>query len=127
MLGFAFEEVIDKSKKTYEALEELKEKINDWIVWFDEEKYLPYNLQLTTYNFNLSAVYWISIFYEKAKTLEEYFNKSKTKQQQNDAIINSLEDLYTQTEIAKYLELSNSAISKIGLESYKSRNSIHGT
>jgi len=29
MLGFAFEEVIDKSKKTYEALEELKEKIND--------------------------------------------------------------------------------------------------
>ncbi len=72
-------------------------------------------------------MYWISIFYEKAKTLEEYFNKSKTKQQQNDAIINSLEDLYTQTEIAKYLELSNSAISKIGLESYKSRNSIHGT
>ena len=41
--------------------------------------------------------------------------------------INAVEDGYTQTEIAKYLELSNSAISKIILESYRSRNSIHGT
>jgi len=30
-------------------------------------------------------------------------------------------------KIAKYLELSNSAISKVVLECYKSRNSIHGT
>jgi len=65
--------------------------------------------------------------YEKAKTLEEHFYKSKTKQQRNDAIINAVEDAYTQTEIAKYLKLSNSAISKIVLESYKSVNSIHGT
>jgi len=65
--------------------------------------------------------------YEKAKTLEEHFNKSKTKQQRNNAIINAVEDGYTQTEIAKYLKLSNSSISKIVLESYKSGNSIHGT
>jgi len=59
--------------------------------------------------------------------LTPIFNKSKTKQQRNDAIINAVEDAYMKRKIAKYLELSNSAISKIVLESYKSGNSIHGT
>ena len=65
--------------------------------------------------------------YEKAKTLQEHFNKYKTKQQRNDAIIHAIEDAYKQTEIAKHLKLSNSAVSKIVLERRKSANSIHGT
>ena len=62
--------------------------------------------------------------YEKEKSLQEYFNKSKSKQQRNDSILRAVEDGYMQSEIAKYLKLSSSAISKIILES---GNSIHGT
>ena len=64
---------------------------------------------------------------DKDKTLEELFDKSKTKRQRNNAIINAIEDGYKQIEISKYLELSNSSNSKIVLERYKSGKSIHGT
>jgi len=47
----------------------------------------------------------------------------ETKRQHNDAIINTIEDGYKQIEVAKYLKLSNSAISKIVLETIKSVNS----
>jgi len=61
--------------------------------------------------------------YAKDKTLREHFNMCETKQQRNDAIINAIEDGYKQIEVAKYLKLSNSAISKIVLETIKSVNS----
>jgi REP element-mobilizing transposase RayT len=61
--------------------------------------------------------------YAKEKTLREHFNMCETKRQRNDAIINAIEDGYKQIEVAKYLKLSNSAISKIVLETIKSVNS----
>jgi len=60
--------------------------------------------------------------YAEDKILREHFNICKTKQQHNDAIINAIEDGYKQIEVAKYLKLSNSAISKIVLETIKSVN-----
>lgn len=61
--------------------------------------------------------------YAKDKTLREHFNVCETKQQRNDVIISAIKDGYKQIEIAKYLKLSNSAISKIVLETIKSVNS----
>jgi len=63
------------------------------------------------------------IRYEKSKTLQEHFNKSKTKAQRNDAIIIAMEDGYRQSEIATHLKLSSSAVSKIVIEKRKSGNS----
>jgi len=60
---------------------------------------------------------------EKAKTLQEHFNQSKTKEQRNDAIITAMEDGYTQSQIATYLDLSSSAVSKIVIEKRKNGNS----
>jgi len=60
---------------------------------------------------------------EKAKTLQEHFNTSKTKAQRNDAIMVAMEDGYRQSEIAIHLKLSSSAISKIVIEKRKSGNS----
>ena len=65
--------------------------------------------------------------YAKEKTLREHFNMCETKRQRNDAIINAIEDGYKQIELAKYLKLSNSAISKIFLKTIKSVHSWHGT
>jgi len=61
--------------------------------------------------------------YEKSKTLQKHFNTSKTKAQRNDAIIIAIEDGYRQSEIAKHLNLSSSAVSKIVIEKRKSGNS----
>ena len=61
--------------------------------------------------------------YAKDKTLREHFNMCETKRQRNDAIVNAIEDGYKQIEVAKYLKLSNSAISKIVLGTIKSVNS----
>ncbi|KIM13279.1 MAG: hypothetical protein KU38_01070 [Sulfurovum sp. FS08-3] len=38
---------------------------------------------------------------EKAKTLQEHFNKSKTKVQRNNVIIIAMEDGYRQSQIAQ--------------------------
>jgi len=51
--------------------------------------------------------------YAYHKMLEEHFREIETKVERNLAITNALEDGYTQAEIAKYLQLSRSAVSKI--------------
>jgi RecA/RadA recombinase len=61
--------------------------------------------------------------YEKSKTLQEHFNKSKAKAQRNDAIMIAMEDGYRQSAIATHLKLSSSVISKIVIEKRKSGNS----
>ena len=59
--------------------------------------------------------------YEKEKSLEEHFYEAITKKERNFAIVEAIEDGYKQVEIAKFLNISSSAISKIILE--KSGNS----
>ena len=49
----------------------------------------------------------------RQKSLNEYFANFSDKKERNRAIKEALEDGYTQSEIAKYLKLSNSTISKI--------------
>ena len=50
---------------------------------------------------------------QQSKTLEKHFNVEEGKSERNMAIINAIEDGYTQADIAKYLNISTSAISKI--------------
>ena len=59
--------------------------------------------------------------YEKEKSLEEHFVKMVKKKERNCAIVEAIEDGYKQVEIAKFLNISSSAISKIISE--KSGNS----
>ncbi len=49
----------------------------------------------------------------KQKPLEEHFTSCRDKKARNSAIREALEDGYTQSEIAKFLKLSNSTVSKI--------------
>ncbi len=49
----------------------------------------------------------------QSKTLEEHFDIEEGKAERNMAIINALDDGYTQATIAKHLDISTSAISKI--------------
>ena len=51
----------------------------------------------------------------KTKTLDEHFKDIDTnnKQERNDAILNAIEDGYTQGEIARYLGLSTAMVSYI--------------
>ena len=49
----------------------------------------------------------------KLKTIEEHFNIYDIKNERNDAIVNAIDDGYTQASIANYLGLSTSTISKI--------------
>ena len=51
--------------------------------------------------------------YEKEKSLEEHFNETVTKKERNFAIVEAIEDGYKQVEIAEFLNISTSAISKI--------------
>ena len=53
--------------------------------------------------------------YGKEKSLKEHFKDCKTKSERNIAIINAIEDDYKQVEVARYLGISDSAISKIFL------------
>ncbi len=48
-----------------------------------------------------------------SKKLKEHFKDAETKPKRNSAIINAIEDGYTQAEVAKYLEMSRSSICKI--------------
>jgi len=59
--------------------------------------------------------------YEKEKSLEEHFNATTTKKERNFAIVEAIEDGYKQVEIADFLNISSSAVSKIISE--KSGNS----
>ena len=54
-----------------------------------------------------------------AKSLEVHFEVFKTKQERNGLILDALEDGYTQIEIAKYLSVSRSLVSKIVREGMK--------
>ena len=62
------------------------------------------------------------------KSLKEHFEDCKTRDERNRAIINAIEDDYKQVEVAKYLGISGSAISKVLVAmSKKSGDSWHGT
>ncbi len=50
---------------------------------------------------------------QKSKTLQEHFEVEAGKDERNIAIINAIDDGYTQASIAKHLDVSTSAISKI--------------
>jgi len=49
----------------------------------------------------------------KLKSMEEHFNIDDTKDERNSAIINAIDDGYTQSNIAKHLGISTSTVSKI--------------
>ena len=51
--------------------------------------------------------------HNKEKTLYEHFGEFETKDERNIAIMNTLNDGYNQAEVARYLNLSASAIAKI--------------
>ena len=51
--------------------------------------------------------------YAKEKNLKEHFADCKTKDERNRAIINAIEDDYKQVEIARFLGISDSAVSKV--------------
>jgi len=53
--------------------------------------------------------------YGKEKSLKEHFKDYKIKNEQNIAIINAIEDDYKQVEVARYLNISDSAVSKVFL------------
>jgi len=50
---------------------------------------------------------------EKSKTLQEHFSNCSDLSQRNKAIINAIEDGYRQSDIARFLELSPAAVSKV--------------
>lgn len=49
----------------------------------------------------------------KSKSLEDHFEGCNTKIERDSTILNVIEDGYTQSDIARYLDLSSSSISKI--------------
>ena len=51
--------------------------------------------------------------YSKEKSLKEHFENCLTKDERNRAIINALEDDYKQVEVARFLSISDSAVSKV--------------
>ena len=54
---------------------------------------------------------------KSGKSLNEHFKDTKSKQERNSAILEALNDGYAQIEIAKYLGVSRSLVSKIIKES----------
>ena len=50
---------------------------------------------------------------KRSKQFEEHFNDVQTKEDRNLAILNAYLDGYTQVDIAKYLNVSKSLISKV--------------
>jgi len=51
--------------------------------------------------------------YDREKTLEEHFEGFKSKEERNSAIMKALEDGYRQAEVARYLNITASAIAKV--------------
>ena len=51
--------------------------------------------------------------YDKAKKLVEHFNKLDNKEERNQSVMEALNDGYKQSEIARYLKISASAVAKI--------------
>ena len=54
--------------------------------------------------------------YEKEKTLDKHFRNTENKDKRNIAILEAMDDDYKQVEIAEYLDISSSAVSKIILK-----------
>ena len=50
---------------------------------------------------------------EKSSTLQEYFENAITKNERNLTILKALDDGYKQSEVARYLNISSSTVSKI--------------
>jgi len=51
--------------------------------------------------------------YDREKTLDEHLGDFKTKEERNSAIMKALEDGYRQVEVARFLDITASAIAKI--------------
>ena len=51
--------------------------------------------------------------HDREQTLQEHFEKFKNKNERNEAILRALDDGYNQAEIARYLNLSASAVAKV--------------
>jgi len=47
------------------------------------------------------------------KSLDQHFKDTKSKQERNSAILEAINDGYAQIEVAKYLNVSRSLVSKI--------------
>jgi DNA-binding NarL/FixJ family response regulator len=54
-----------------------------------------------------------------SKSLKEHFVKCKTKDDRNKAILHALDDGYTQIQIANFLNVSRSLVSKIVKEKFE--------
>jgi REP element-mobilizing transposase RayT/DNA-binding CsgD family transcriptional regulator len=63
----------------------------------------------------------------KSKELSEYFTDKKDKIERNSAIIQAIEDGYTQAEVARYIGLSRSALSKIVKSVYSTPDPEEGS
>ena len=50
---------------------------------------------------------------EQKLQIKDYFSKEMTKEQRNEAIQKAIEDGFTQSEVARFLGLTNAAVSKI--------------
>ena len=50
---------------------------------------------------------------EQKLRIEDYFSKEMTKEKRNEAIQKAIEDGFTQSEVARFLGLTNAAVSKI--------------
>ena len=51
--------------------------------------------------------------YDREKTLEEHFGNFKNREERNSAIMEALDDGYGQAEVARYLNITASAIAKV--------------
>jgi len=51
--------------------------------------------------------------YDREKTFEEYFGNLKNREERNSAIMEALDDGYGQAEVARYLNITASAVAKV--------------
>jgi DNA-binding NarL/FixJ family response regulator len=51
--------------------------------------------------------------YDREKTLEEHFRNFKNREERNIAIMEALDDGYGQAEVARYLNITASAVAKV--------------
>ena len=68
----------------------------------------------------------IHLRYGKEKSLKEHFKDCKTRDERNQAIVNAIADDYKQVEVARFLGISDSAVSKVFLAVSK-KVAIHDT
>lgn len=90
----------------YDSTKELLKAMG--IAMDDEEfeKIALFQKEATAYKSNPSKI-------AMKRKLEEYFEEYKSKEERNKAIMKALKDGFMQSEIAKYLDLSDAGVSKI--------------